>query len=70
MNESSSKEFAAFQVDERTVRVRPRFSWEIHRYVNIEGAYEYVYVKDNTDNTDTDRNKVYLQVKFAYPVVE
>jgi len=70
MNESSSKEFAAFQVDERTVRVRPRFSWEIHRYVNIEGAYEYVYVNDNTDNANTDRNKVYLQVKFAYPVVE
>ena len=70
LNESSADEFAAEKIDEETLRVRPYFNWGIHRYVSLEGAYEYVYVDDNTDNTDTDRNQVYLQVKFAYPVIE
>ena len=52
------------------MRVRPHFDWEIHRYVSLEGAYEYIYLDDNADDTDTDRHNVYLQVTFAYPVIE
>jgi hypothetical protein len=70
LNKSSRDEFASDKIDEQTVRVRPRLSWEISRYVSLEGAYEYVYVKDNEDNADTDRNSVYLQVTFAYPVID
>ncbi|MGD8344273.1 MAG: outer membrane beta-barrel protein, partial [Desulfobacterales bacterium] len=70
LNKSSQDEFAQDEIDERTVRVRPRFNWEIHRYVSLEGAYEYIYVDDNADDTDTDRHNVYLQVTFAYPVIE
>jgi hypothetical protein len=70
LNKSSHDEFASDKIDEQTVRVRPRLSWEINRYVSLEGAYEYVHVKDNEDNTDTDRNTVYLQVTFAYPVID
>ena len=70
LNKSSQEEFAQQKIDERTMRVRPRFNWEIHRYVSLEGAYQYVYVDDDVDNTDTDRNMVYLQVKFSYPVIE
>ena len=70
LNKSSQDEFAQDEIDERTMRVRPRFNWEIHRYVFLEGAYEYVHVDDNADNTDSDRHKVYVQVKFAYPVIE
>ena len=70
LNKSSQDEFSSQKIDEKTMRVRPRFSWEIHRYITLDGAYEYVYVDDNADNTNTDRNTVYLQVKFAYPVIE
>jgi hypothetical protein len=70
LNKSSQEEFASEEIDEKTMRVRPRFSWEIHRYVTLDGAYEYVYVDDNADNTNTDRNTVYLQVKFSYPVID
>jgi len=70
LNKSSKDEFAEEEIDEKTVRVQPRFSWEVHRYVALEGAYQYVYVDDNTDNTDTDRNQVYLQVKFSYPLID
>lgn len=70
LNKSSRDEFASDRIDEQTVRVRPRFLWQLHRYVSLEGAYEFVYVKDDADDTDTDRNKVYLQVTFAYPVIE
>ena len=70
LNKSSQEEFSEEEIDEKTMRVRPRFSWEIHRYVTLDGAYEYVYVDDSADDTDTDRNTVYLQVKFAFPVIE
>jgi hypothetical protein len=69
-NDSSNEEFSSTRVDEETVIARPRFSWEIHRYVNLEGAYQYAHVKNNVDNSNRDRNKVYLQVKFAYPVID
>ena len=70
LNKSSEEEFAEDEIDEKTVRVRPYFNWGIHRYVSLEGAYEYVYADDNADNTDTDRNQVYLQVKFSYPLID
>jgi hypothetical protein len=70
LNKSSRDEFSSDKIDEQMVRVRPRILWEIHRYVSLEGAYEFVYVKDDADNTDTDRNKVYLQLTFAYPVID
>ena len=70
LNKSSRDEFASDKIDEQTVRVRPRLSWEINRYVSLEGAYEFVYLKDNVDDTDTDRNTVYLQVTLAYPVID
>jgi hypothetical protein len=70
LNKSSEEEFAQNEIDEKTVRVRPGFDWEIHRFVSLDGAYEYVYTDDNADNTDTDRHKVYVQVKFSYPVID
>jgi hypothetical protein len=70
LNKSSQDEFAQEKIDERTVRVQPRFNWEIHRYVSLDGAYQYVYVDDSVDDTDTDQHKAYLQVKFAYPVID
>ena len=70
LNKSDADEFASDEIDEQTVRARPRLAWELHRYVTLESAYEYVYVNDDTDNTDSQRNRVYLQIKFAYPVIE
>ena len=70
LNKSSQEEFAEEEIDEKTARVRPRFNWDIHRYVSLEGAYEYVYVDDAAEDTDTDRNTVYLQVKFSYPIID
>ena len=70
LNKSDQDEFSSEEIDEQTFRIRPRLLWELHRYVTLEGAYSYTYINDDADNTDSQRNLVYLQIKFEYPVIE
>lgn len=70
INESDQDEFSSDKIDERLVRIRPRLFWELHQYVTFETAYAYTYVDDQAADTDTTRNLVYVQFKFAYPVIE
>lgn len=70
LNKSDRGELAIDEIDERTVRITPRISYEFSRYFSLEGAYAYAHIKDKADCTSRERNQVFVRLVFEYPLFQ
>ena len=69
-NKADADDLSAFEIDEYTYNVRPRFRWEFYKSFTLEGAYAYSYVDNRVINDHKDQHRVYLQIAYGYPLFE
>lgn len=70
LNKSDADEFSSQEIDEATIRIRPNIFWEITQYLTLKTSYKYTYVDDDDDDKTRTRNLVFVELTFAYPVIE
>jgi hypothetical protein len=69
-NTSEDNDLATTETDEQTLTLRPGFSWMVSDNIALEGSYAYTRVHDRVDDTDTERNLVFLGIVCSYPLVD
>lgn len=70
LNKAARGEFGLEEIDEETYRVSPSLRYEFTKDVYLDLLYDYAYTEYKTNNTDADRNLVYLRLYLQYPLFE
>jgi hypothetical protein len=69
LNESKGREFALREIDEETWRLNPYFRYNYTLNLSFEASYSYAKVNYGVDNTDADRNLVFLRLVYHHPLL-
>ena len=71
VNKANSGELALRPLDEHTVNIRPWIRFDIFfDTLYLEASYTYSRVDDKIQDTDRDRNLVWLQLGLEWPILE
>jgi hypothetical protein len=71
INKADAGELALLPLDEHTFNIRPWVRFDIiFDKLYLEASYTYSLVKDKKQDTDRDRNLVWLQLGFDWPILE
>jgi opacity protein-like surface antigen len=69
-NKADEGDFSSREIEEYTFRLRPSIRWEFYENFTLEGAYTYVYVKNEVTDRDTTRNDIYAQLAYGLPLFD
>jgi hypothetical protein len=69
LNESKGRELALQEIDERTWRLNPYLRYVYSMDLSFEASYSYTRIDDRRDNTDADRNLVFLRLVYYHPLL-
>ena len=71
INKANSGELALRPLDEHTFNIRPWLRFDIiFDKLYLEASYTYSMVNDKIQDTDRDRNLVWLQLGLEWPILE
>lgn len=70
LNKSNADEFSSTEIDELVYNLRPTLRWEFYDNFTLEGAYQYIFVDNKANNNDAQRQVVFLQLAYGYPLFE
>jgi hypothetical protein len=71
VNKSDAAEVALLPLDEHSFNLRPWLRFDIiYDKLYLEASYTYSYVKDKNIDRSRDRNLIWLQLGFDWPILE
>ena len=70
INESETGEFAVEETDTQTWHVNPKINYRFNRDWNMQVGYRFTSIKDNTAESEREKNVAWLQLRYAYPVFD
>jgi hypothetical protein len=70
LNEADRGKLAGEDIDEQTFRVRTLLRYSFTRDIALEASYSFTRTEDNEDNTDTNRNVVFIRLRLQYPLFD
>lgn len=69
-NETDADEHTARETDEGTLHIRPSISWEFTDHLTLDAGYNYTHLDNKINDTQAERNVVYLQLIYVYPLFD
>ena len=69
-NKADKEEFSFREIDEYSIQLRPSFRREFYDDFTLECAYEFIYLKNDVFDTETERNNIYIQLAYKLPLFE
>ena len=70
LNKADAGELSRTDVDEQTISIRPGLSCEIIDNLILTASYTFTRLKDKEDNTEPERNLIYIQMSYGIPLFE
>ncbi|MBW2012086.1 MAG: hypothetical protein JRI32_10795 [Deltaproteobacteria bacterium] len=70
LNNSEGDDFAAEDIDEKTLRFQTRARYEFTKDIALEASYTFTTIRDSEENTTKNRNLVFMRAVFQYPILE
>ncbi len=70
ISKAGKGEFSSEGVDEKTWSIRPSIKYNFTNNLFIEAAYYFINIKDCEENTDANRNQVFIKISMDYPLFE
>ncbi len=70
INKADEGEFGLEEIDEETYRVSPSLRYEFTKDIYLDLLYDYATTEYKTNDTDADRNLVFLRLYVQYPLFE
>jgi hypothetical protein len=70
LNTSDGTQYALQDIDEETWRVNPWVRYNLSRDLSLDASYSYTRVNYKTNDTDADRNLVFLRLVYRYPLFQ
>ncbi len=70
LNTSKGRELSLQEIDEKTGFLTPYLRYEYSRDLRFEASYSFGRINDRTNNTDAERNVVFLRVVYFHPLLQ
>ncbi len=70
LNKAGRGEFSPRSIDEKTKSIRTAIRYDFTNNLFIEAAYYFINIKDYEDNTDTNRNQIFIKFSMNCPLFE
>lgn len=68
LNDSKDMEGSLSQIDSETWRLSPSLRYEYSRDLRFEASYSFARINDRIDNTEAERNLVFLRIIYKHPL--
>jgi hypothetical protein len=68
MYKQDEKAFVSQGIDEKSVRIQPRFTYNYSNDLRFEASYRLAYTRDKQDDQTTAQNLYSLNVTWQYPI--
>ncbi len=69
-SKANQDDFSSLEIDKRTYVIRPGLRWEFYENFTLEATYFYVYEDDRVAESDTDQNRVWVQIAYGLHLFE
>jgi len=69
-SKANQDDFSSLEIDTRNFVIRPGFRWEFYENFTLEATYSYIYEDDRVADSDTDQNRVWVQIAYGLPLFE
>jgi len=70
LNTSDRSQYALQDIDEETWRVNPWAQYNFSHDLSLKASYSYIRVNYKTNDTDANRNVVFLGLVYRYPLLD
>jgi hypothetical protein len=68
MNKQDKKSLVSSGIDETSVRIQPRFSYNYSNDLRFEAFYRLYRIRDNDEKIWSTQNLYYFNVTWQYPI--
>ncbi len=68
MYKQDEKEFVSEGIDETSVRIQPRFTYNYSNDLRFEASYRLANIRDKQDDSTMIQNIYSLNVTWQYPI--
>ena len=68
MHKQDKKKLVTQGIDETSIRIQPRFTYNYSNDLRFEASYRLAYIRDKQDDSTTRQNLYSLNVTWQYPI--